>query len=175
MPSSSELTKMGVREYTCADWLARCRRPILREGPTLRASPAKNDHQMGKMGSTSDLMRRTFRHAQDTTLPNLTTSPNETANTMGSAASKTARAAPTRKYPTRATGASPAQNQPRAPRPKARPSQESRPSESSAPEQPSRPSRPREPEPVTAEPAAEAKTDDKGKPFPLNLVYSASC
>ncbi|CAK7208415.1 hypothetical protein SBRCBS47491_000084 [Sporothrix bragantina] len=81
---------------------------------------------------------------------------------MGSAASKTARAAPTRKYPTRAAGASPAQTQTRTRPPRAAPA----PSEAPSQAQPPRPPRPREAEPVP-EPeseqidgAADVKDDD---------------
>ncbi|CAK7220771.1 hypothetical protein SCUCBS95973_004275 [Sporothrix curviconia] len=65
---------------------------------------------------------------------------------MGSATSKTARAAPTRKYPTRAAGASPAQAQART-RPPGAPIASNVPPKA----QPPRPPRPRKPEPAAVE------------------------
>ncbi|CAK7198681.1 hypothetical protein SEUCBS139899_001345 [Sporothrix eucalyptigena] len=62
---------------------------------------------------------------------------------MGSAVSKTSRAAPPRKYPMRAAGASPAQAQKRT-----RPHRAPQASESPSLAQPPRPPRPREPEPA---------------------------
>ncbi|KIH88254.1 hypothetical protein SPBR_07755 [Sporothrix brasiliensis 5110] len=87
---------------------------------------------------------------------------------MGSAASKAARAAPPRKYPTRAAGASPTatQMQPRAPREKESDASKARQLESSAQERRPRPPWPREPDPA-ADPTTEAatKADDKDLHF----------